>query len=47
MGTSRPSGPSGVFWASSTCRYVGAHEDRVTRKMAKKSRSKFQVVLTP
>ena len=29
MGTSRPSGPSGVFWASSTCRHVGAHEDRV------------------
>ena len=29
MGTSRPSGPSGVFWASSTCRHVCAHEDRV------------------
>ena len=26
MGTS---GPSGVFWASSTCRHVGAHQDRV------------------
>ena len=26
MGTS---GPSGVFWASSTCRHVCAHEDRV------------------